>query len=299
MDRNEGELAQVATRLHMRAPAKVNLSLQVLSRRADGYHDLATHMQKVSLYDELELCLTKQSGVSLVCSDGDIPLDEKNLAVRAALAYLARSSRVGQRGVRISLEKNIPVGAGLGGGSSDAGTVLRGLNQLLDNEFSEEELIEMARPLGADVPFFASEMSAAFATGIGDILQPLESTKEFDFILVNPGIFISTKEIFERFSLTLSPKRNIFARPFRVHERASLLDYMHNDLEEIVSDLCPAIDEMKSLLEANGASAVMMSGSGSTVFGVFQRSVGQKKINQVCKVLSCKYGEKVFAVQAV
>lgn len=299
MDREKDGGDQVGTCLHILAPAKVNLCLHVLGRRADGYHDLATHMQKVSLYDKLELCLTEQPGLTLVCSDETIPSDEKNLAVRAALAYFIKSRRAGQQGLHIVLEKNIPVGAGLGGGSSDAGAVLRGLNQLFGNEFSEEELIEMARPLGADVPFFASEMSAAFATGIGDVLQPIESAKEFEFVLVNPGIFISTKEIFERFSLTLDSKSNIFARPLREHEQASLLECMHNDLEEIVGALCSEIGEMKGLLEMNGALATMMSGSGSTVFGVYEKPVGQEEINHVCETLSCKYGEKVFAVQAV
>ncbi len=152
--------------LTLYAPAKINLFLHVLGQRADGYHDLETWMQKLQLYDIITLeIIPEERGIELFCSDPNIPADASNLAARAATAYFAVSRKGKGCGVKISLEKHIPVAAGLGGGSSDAGTVLRGLNAVFGQEFSEPELIEIARPLGADVPFFAGGHNAVVAQG--------------------------------------------------------------------------------------------------------------------------------------
>ncbi len=145
-------------------------------------------MQKLRLYDTITLeLLPDHRSVEFFCTDPNIPGNHTNLAVRAANAFLAASQKAGGYGLRMHLEKQIPVAAGLGGGSSDAGTVLRGLNAIFGEEFSETQLIAMARSLGADVPFFAVGYDAVIAKGVGDIMYPVDSIVDCTFILVNPG----------------------------------------------------------------------------------------------------------------
>lgn len=255
------------TTLTLEAPAKVNLYLRVVGRRDDGYHDLITWMQKLDLCDVLTLRLTHQPGIRLACAD--LPNDASNLAWKGAAAVLRQSRHSAAVGVEIRLVKNIPVAAGLGGGSSDAGTIMRGLNHLLADEFSEGELLALARSVGADVPFFVCEHDAVWATGIGDIMVPTASLGQHTIILVNPGFAVSTKEVFESFALT--PMVNTSILPGSLLTRAVPLSFaeMTNDLEQVTSRKYPEIGEMRNDLLDAGAMAVLMSGSGPTVFGVF------------------------------
>ena len=259
-------------KISLKAPAKVNLFLNVLGRRPDGYHDLETWMQKLDLYDTIVLELYSGSGIDFSCDDASIPSDGSNLAVRAAMAFLKASTKSKGYGVKITLHKKIPVAAGLGGGSSDAGTVLRGLNEQFDREFSEKQLIELARPLGADVPFFAIGHAAVLATGIGDIMYPVDSLRNCSFVLVNPDFFISTAWVFQNLALTRLSKNSKLSC-FQKHKAASLsLEDMHNDLEQVTSAHYPEIELLNQKLMRNGAVASMMSGSGPTVFGLFKMS---------------------------
>lgn len=286
--------------LHLRAPAKVNLSLRVFGRRPDGYHELETWMQKLDLYDTINLQLRRHGGITLKCSDVDVPADETNLAWRAATAFLAASRRAAGIGVDITLHKHIPTAAGLGGGSSDAGTVLRGLNSLFDSEMSEQELIALARPIGADVPFFATAYSAVLATGIGDIMQPVEPLDRYTFILINPGFSVATRWVFEAFALTGQVKEYTLAG-FRKNDFGSLsLKAMINDLELVTSEKYPEIERMKKQLLDAGAAEAMMSGSGPTVFGVFPDSneSNQVDILGVAEMLRQEYKDKVFVTRA-
>ena len=195
-------------KLLVQAPAKINLFLRVLGRRSDGYHDLESWMQKLDLYDIIELELYAGDRIEFFCDDKSIPADQTNLAVRAAIAFFDLSEKCKGYGLRLSLQKNIPVAAGLGGGSSDAGTVLRGLNELFDREFSESQLLELARPLGADVPFFVVGHDAVVATGIGDIMYPVDPLDNCSFVLVNPDFFVSTAWAFQNLTLTSPPKNS-------------------------------------------------------------------------------------------
>ncbi len=279
------------------APAKINLMLRVVGKRPDGYHDLVTWMQKLSLYDHISLTLTSSPSISLDVIGADIPADESNLAWRAAELFLKRSNQLENFGVSIKLEKVIPAAAGLGGGSSDAGAVLRALNSLTDNEFDEKEMILMARSLGADVPFFTVEHPAVLATGIGDIMEPVASLEDCSIILVNPGFQLSTKWVFENFALT-SENENFILPGFRGSDSCALsLEDMHNDLESVSGKRYPEVSQIKEQLLGAGAKWAMMSGSGPTLFGIFP---DEEKID-VAAVRNSLVGDseyKVFVVRA-
>lgn len=285
--------------LRLQAPCKVNLLLKVRGRRTDGYHELVTWMQKVDLCDELVLKLLPYTGIHLHCDDPSIPADEGNLAWRAAHAFFARSRKGQGRGVEIHLLKRIPDGAGLGGGSSDAGTVLRGLNALFQQEFTEQELVHLATPLGADVPFFAVKHSAVLATGIGEVMEPVAPLTDCSFILVNPGFAVSTKWVFETFALTTG-NENSKLPVSRIHDAETLsLSDMWNDLEQVTSRAFPEIEQMKQQLLDAGAYKAMMSGSGPTVFGVFPDDwSGKVAVQDVAQRLRLQYNERVFVVRS-
>lgn len=277
------------------APAKVNLSLSVVGRREDGYHNLVTHMQKLDLCDELSIKITDQAGIRLFCEQEGVPCDSTNLAFKAARAYACKSTRAGNLGIEISLVKRIPVAAGLGGGSSDAGTVLLGLNDIFENEFSEAELIDMATPLGADVPFFATKMSAVQATGIGEVMTKVASFTGVDFVLVNPGFPVSTKEVFERFGQEANP---LCCGDSLVSAELGVGQF-RNDLESVTLGMHPEIGRIKKSLQEYGASVTLMAGSGPTVFGVFERGEVAHDFNHICESLAYEYGRKIFVAKAI
>jgi 4-diphosphocytidyl-2-C-methyl-D-erythritol kinase len=285
----------------LRAPAKINLFLRVIGRRSDGYHDLETWMQKLQLFDTISMEILSGDGeVEFSCSDPHVPADQANLAVRAAKAYFAASDKGLGYGVRMYLEKKIPVAAGLGGGSSDAGTVLRGLNTVFGNEFSEENLIALARSLGADVPFFVVDHDAVIAQGIGDIMYPVNSIDDCSFVLVNPNIFVSTAWVFQNLTLTRLSKNSKLSC-FQKHKTvSSSLSEMHNDLEQVTCATYPEIDRIKGSLLAAGASKVLMSGSGPTVFGVFPDSglLSCSDFERIVGGLRQEYGERVYLLRA-
>ncbi len=293
-------MVQSNTRISVQAPAKLNLLLKVLGRRTDGYHDLETWMQKIDLYDQIELELHPGNTVEFFSDDASIPADATNLAVRAAVAFLQASKKSKGYGVQIRLQKNIPVAAGLGGGSSDAGAVLRGLNTFFDREFSEKQLRELARPLGADVPFFAVDHDAVFATGIGDIMSPVESLGNCSFLVVNPDFFVSTAWVFQNLTLTSLSKTSKLSC-FQKYKAVPLsLQEMHNDLEQVTIAKHPEIERMKRSLLAVGASQVLMSGSGPTVFGVFpdtEKPFGSD-LQRIVGAFRQEYGDKVFLSRA-
>jgi 4-diphosphocytidyl-2-C-methyl-D-erythritol kinase len=252
------------------APAKVNLSLRITGRRADGYHLLDSLMIPVSLCDEIEIEAERSEGyssITLTCDNPALPTDEKNLAYKAATALLKETSTSAQ--VTIRLQKRIPAGAGLGGGSSDAAAVLKSLNTLLALQWSEERLCTLAAQLGADVPFFIPCRPARVA-GIGELLTPVDSFPERWFVLVIPPFSVSTPWAYHRFdelpfrypqALTIASKESHWLSPA----------HCINDLERAVIPKYPLIRQIKERLLQLGAECALMSGSGSSVFGVFQQ----------------------------
>jgi len=267
--------------LQLKAPAKINLFLRVIGRRADGYHLLLTLMQKVDLFDEIELRAC-DVGIRLRSRGGGVPETRDNLVYRAAELFLQALRVKGgllKAGVDIALTKKIPVAAGLGGGSSDAAATLKGLNELYRCGYSADELAEMGLRLGADVPFFLAKAPAALATGIGEILQPVEPLQGQNILLVNPGFAVSTRWVYRNFALTERGDSSILKNSQEVaaltsngygHEQGNWERAVpHNDLESVTIAKYPEIERIKTELVANGASVALMSGSGPTVFGLF------------------------------
>lgn len=285
--------------LHLSAPAKINLFLHVFGRRPDGFHDLETWMQKLVLCDEVTLQLQSGGKIGLTCSEKSLPTDAANLAWRAAEMFFSASTQGKGCGVDIRLEKRIPVAAGLGGGSSDAGAVLRGLNTLFDTEFSRHELLTMALRLGADVPFFVTEHDAVLAGGVGELMQPVSALTGYSFLLVNPGFSVSTQWVFENLALTRGYKKSKLPGFQKNTSGVLALNGLENDLEQVTQASHPEIGEIKDTLIAAGAITAMMSGSGPTVFGVFpDSSTGYAELHDIADRLRRKFGERIFVTRA-
>ncbi|OGR01388.1 MAG: 4-(cytidine 5'-diphospho)-2-C-methyl-D-erythritol kinase [Deltaproteobacteria bacterium RIFOXYD12_FULL_55_16] len=273
------------------APAKINLYLAIKGRRADGFHDLETRMVKITLADRLRLTRW-DSGLTVACPQSNLPTGEDNLVYRAAKSFLAALGTGG--GVEIVLEKRVPIAAGLGGGSSDAAAALRGLNTLYGLPFSSGQLADLARPLGADVPFFVDECDAAWATGIGDEIQAEAASFSGWIVLVNPGFAVSTKWVYENFRLTREGKPYILGRDF-VHGHNLCLGSgnlpLYNDLEIVTIGRYPELGRLKDELLADGACGALMSGSGPTVFGLFENEAqAQQSLARFAK----RFGRNVF-----
>jgi 4-diphosphocytidyl-2-C-methyl-D-erythritol kinase len=246
------------------APAKVNLCLHVLGRRDDGYHELAMLMQRIALFDRLDIELVAGNDVTVVCPGLELADGEQNIVEKAVRLFLAHVAL--KQGVSVVMEKKIPAAAGLGGGSSDAAAVLQTLNQLLGSGLSRSELMGLGLSLGADVPFFLYGQTA-WATGVGECLQPWPGLPPITMVLVNPGLPVSTPWAFRNLGLTRSrPIARIPRFPERVSDLVCLL---HNDLEVVTCQHYPVITAIKERLIACGAKGALMSGSGATVFGVF------------------------------
>lgn len=265
------------------APAKINLCLHVTDRREDGYHDLATLMQRVDIQDRLEITVSSGTEITACCPQLNLPPGVENIAVRAARLFLSYIKE--ECSVAVLIDKKIPAAAGMGGGSSNAASVLLALNGMLGVNLSQSELISIGVKIGADVPFFLYDQSAAWATGVGERLQPWPGLPPTAFVLVNPRIEVSTAWVFKTFGLTCSrPIAKIPRFPVRTSDLVCLL---HNDLEIVTCQRHPVITAIKERLLAGGAAGALMSGSGPTVFGVFD---DQDQAGKFAKVLSTETG---------
>lgn len=253
-----------------RAYAKLNISLDIVGKRPDGYHDMVMVMQSVSLCDELCIRLNDTGELSAVSDLHFILNDERNLAVRAARQFLDAAGEPGQ-GVEISMKKRIPVGAGMAGGSADAAAVLRGMNRLYGGRFSTAELETIAAGIGSDVAFCVAG-GTALAQGRGELLSRLPDMPECYFVICKPGFSISTPELF----------RSIDSAPLRHHpDTAGILDSLdrgelegicrrlYNVFEDVSDRRIKTVGEIKSRLLDCGAAGAVMTGTGSAVFGIF------------------------------
>lgn len=255
------------------AKAKINLYLKVTGKRPDGYHDLVTVMQSVSLCDNLTFLRTDDGVLSLDCG-GVLENDDSNLIIRAARAYFAASKS--PFGVKITLEKNIPMAAGLGGGSADAAATLRALNTLDGNRFSEAELCEIGARVGADVPFCVVN-GTRLCRGIGERMQPIENHLGGVLVIAIAGEGVSTPVAFRAlddiYGNFQSIGEEIPAALLAAMERGALTDaksHFYNMFEESVEPLRPAVTACKKTLLSCGATHAMMSGTGPSVWGIFE-----------------------------
>jgi 4-diphosphocytidyl-2-C-methyl-D-erythritol kinase len=251
--------------LRVLTPAKINLFLHIIGRRRDGYHDLASLMCCISLFDEVIMNFGVR-GTSIVCSHPDVPENETNLAHRAASLFLDAMKL--NDGVQIVLDKQIPVAAGLGGGSSDAAGVLLGLNHHFGEPFSRDQLMRMGLSLGADVPFFIFQ-KPALATGIGENLQAYSGLPRHHIILVNPGFKVSTAEIYRNLNLRLTKCKKKLTNALLKNRGFDAALHLCNDLETVTASAHPEIHTIKEQLKNRGALGALMSGSGPSVFGIF------------------------------
>ena len=264
-------------KLKFKTPAKINLGLHIHKKRDDGFHELESLFQMVAWYDEVELEET-QGNVELFCDTPGIPNDETNLVVKTARLLQNRCpSKCG--GVKITLKKNIPSGAGLGGGSGNAAGVLLALNILWNLKIPRDDLISMASELGSDVPFFLMS-PCAIGTGKGEILQPVENPISFYILMIYPGFPISTPWVYGNLKLKLTKSENnisILKNFLMRSEFAQLGAALYNDLEPVVFKRHPEILRIKNELLSSGAGGALLSGSGSTVFGIFDNPEIAKK----------------------
>jgi 4-diphosphocytidyl-2-C-methyl-D-erythritol kinase len=271
------------------APAKINTSLYVMGRRDDGYHDLAMLMQAVTLFDRITLTVTSGDAVRVVCPGVDLPDGADNIAASAALALMAEAGQA--YAVTIEIDKQIPVAAGLGGGSSDAATVLLGLNEMCRFGFERDALMSIGGQLGADIPFFVFGQTA-WATGVGDRLEPVGAMPTIWYVLVNPGVEVSTSWVYENLALTSHGDLTKLRRfPISVEELERLL---YNDLESVTMQHYPVLLEVKQQLANHGALGTLMSGSGPTVFGLFS---SEETARATAAVLNGQSGWRAYAVQ--
>jgi 4-diphosphocytidyl-2-C-methyl-D-erythritol kinase len=252
----------------LRAHAKINLGLHVTGRRPDGYHDIDTVFHRIEWHDDITLEVSTQPGIVCTCTDPALPVDDRNLCVRAARAVLRLCGS--EAGVRIAITKRIPVGAGLGGGSSDAAAVLRGLPPLLGTTVDSGALHSEATALGSDVPYFLGE-GAAHATGRGELLTFFTLTLPWSILTVYPDVSVSTAWAYRNLTLRTAPARTDLRALLtgRSGDASALRAGLRNDFETLVLEHHPAVRVARAHLEQAGAVVALMSGSGSAVFGLF------------------------------
>lgn len=275
------------------APAKVNLTLDVLARRPDGYHELETIMHQVDLCDFVEVSLGGE-GVRVEVDHPGVPGGEANLAWQAARALMEAAGVT--QGVRVSIAKRIPVAAGLAGGSTDAAAVLKGLNRLLGCDFDLPRLCAIGATIGSDVPFCIAG-GTALARGRGERLEPLATRLTLHLVLVTPPVQVSTREVYAHLQLDAirrRPDRGAVARGLATGDLAAVCAGMENVLEPVTTALCPQVAEIAERLRREGALRAMMSGSGPTVMGVFAEA---GEAQRACAIMK-QYCHAAFAVKS-
>jgi 4-diphosphocytidyl-2-C-methyl-D-erythritol kinase len=258
-------------RLTVNSPAKLNLVLNVLGKRPDGFHELRTIFERISLSDQITLTRNKSNKINIRCAHPQVPLSPRNLAFKAAMV-LSKDFSIAE-GVDINIIKNIPVAAGLAGGSSNAAAVLLGLNRLWQLGLKPEVLGGYASRIGSDVPFFIYDTSYALGTGRGELIRPLDVKTKLWHVLVTPRVKMLTKEVFARLKLNLTNKKddvNILL-PFLIKgDLAGLAGALNNDLGPAILSLRPEFIYLKNKLLDAGAIGVCFSGSGPSIFACVQ-----------------------------
>ena len=243
----------------------MNTLLKVTGRRSDGYHELISIMVPIDLFDLLEIDVIPK-GIKLTCEGYQVPTDESNLVHRAIKTFFSKISF--NKGISIKLQKNIPVAAGLGGGSSDAAATLLSLNEMCSNPLSLPELQDLAIQLGADVPFFL-HCKPSLVRGIGEILEPLKRWPRHYYVIITPPLQVSTDWVYGNLKLELTRGEYDYIFTSLENSLVTISHMLENDLEKVTAASFPIINRIKKLLVEAGAEGAIMSGSGPSVFGVF------------------------------
>ncbi len=267
--------------LTVKSYAKINLCLRVLNKREDGYHEIFSVMQAIDLHDELTLHQAKK-GIVIQCDHPHVPKDHNNLAHQAADLLFEETNLKG--GVRIDIKKQIPVSAGLGGGSSNAAFTLKGVNRLFDLKLSSQRLHALASRIGSDVPFFLYS-GQAVAKGRGERIVPTELYKDYWLVLVCPNVMISTQRVYQKVKIDLTRDGSVINLNLcdNKDDFFETLRQFDNDLEKVVIGGHTVIGQIKRILESSGAIKSCMSGSGPAVYGVFER---KSQAEEVAKKLT-------------
>jgi 4-diphosphocytidyl-2-C-methyl-D-erythritol kinase len=262
--------------LKLKSPGKINVRLDVLNKRSDGFHDLRMINTAVSVFDDIEFELIER-GIVVDCeNDTNVPSGEGNIVYNVIKEILAYSNK--NVGVHVRIHKNIPSSAGMGGGSSNAATVMLGLNELLKINLSKEKLMKIGVRFGADVPFFIYN-APAIATGIGENMTRIKKMPKLPLVLITPNIKVPTKWVFERYAMPgqEAERPHDEAIPVEFSTKKSLIRFLNNDLERVTIEKYPVVKELKAMLIKAGALAAQMTGSGPTVFGIFTDKEGAEK----------------------
>ncbi|MCT8136364.1 4-(cytidine 5'-diphospho)-2-C-methyl-D-erythritol kinase [Anaerobacillus sp. CMMVII] len=264
-------------KITIKAPAKINLSLDVLHKREDGFHEVEMIMTTVDLADRIELTLLEEDRIMIDVSEGFVPSDSRNLAYQAAQLLKDKFQVV--KGVRIFIQKNIPVSAGLAGGSSDAAATLRGLNQLWSLGLSLDELAVLGAQIGSDVSFCVYG-GTALATGRGEKIQHISAPPPCWVILAKPPIGVSTAEVYRNLKITDLTHPNIESMVAAIegHDYEGICHQLGNVLESVTFNLYPEVQRIKEQMIRFGADGVLMSGSGPTVFGLVKHESRMSRI---------------------
>ena len=277
----------------LKSRAKINLSIDVLGKRQDGYHLVEMIMQTIDLYDLIEINEKDNDQITIKSTSDEIPLDCNNLVYKAA--NLIKKTFNIDKGVEIHIKKNIPVAAGMAGGSSNAAAVLVGLNKLWNLNLSNQQLEEIGLKLGADVPFCING-GAVLASGIGEELTPIKGlTKDVCILVCKPDLFVSTKEVYECIDskdIDKRPNNKFLIECLKNEDTRQLAENMFNVLEGVTVDKHPVIQQIKDIMTNNRALGAMMSGSGPTVFGLYENREDAVK----CKAILEKQFKQTFVV---
>lgn len=263
--------------ISLKALAKINLGLDVVRRREDGYHEVRMIMQTIHLYDRLDIKRTQEPGIQIQTNLSFLPVNENNLIYKAAKLLMDEFSITD--GVSVKLDKRIPVAAGMAGGSTDAAAMLIGVNRLFSLGLTKRELMERGVQIGADVPYCIMR-GTALAEGIGEALSPLPPMVKCPVLIAKPSISVSTKFVYQNLKLddtTIHPDIDRLIDDIKAKNLHDIAAHMGNVLETVTIPNYPVIDEIKKHMLSNGAVGAMMSGSGPTVFGLFDDEDTAKK----------------------
>lgn len=272
-------------RLDLNALGKINLGLDVLGKRENGYHDVRMVMQSVYVYDRICVEKKREAGIELSTNLGYLPVNENNLAYKAARLLMDEFSI--REGVKIYLEKHIPVAAGMAGGSSDAAAILHGLNRMFELGLSKEDLMKRGVELGADVPYCIIR-GTALAEGIGEVLTPLAKIPKCFALIAKPSVFVSTKTVYEKLDaleIVEHPDIDGIIEGLNRGDLDKICGCMGNVLEKVTIEDYPIIEEIKNVMKETGAINAMMSGSGPTVFGIYKERKQAKAAGEKIRAL--------------
>ncbi|MGB2601373.1 MAG: 4-(cytidine 5'-diphospho)-2-C-methyl-D-erythritol kinase [Candidatus Omnitrophota bacterium] len=273
--------------MEVTAPAKINLYLRVVRKLDDGYHEIETLFERISIFDRIVI-EPSQNGTIIQCDDPKVPTDEESLLGKTVKAFREESGK--KEDFYISLEKNIPISAGMGGGSSDAAALLKGMNEMTGSPLEKEALLKIGRTLGADIPFFLSGCSFGHGTGRGDIIEKLETPHDLWHVVVNPPFEVATKDVYSKtsaFALTKNRGVDRMISAFSIGNNIKeIAENLRNDLQDIVLREFPSLEQVFSELREAGAEGVLLSGSGPTVFGIFTRGKAEKTAEDIKRVFS-------------